>query len=214
MLFARPDGFGSSTYLLTDGPDVVAEVALPRLTAPDGRIVVGGVPFDLQMGLRPGPTVGLAFEGARVAMSRRAGWFAYVYTVEVDPSVAVEGPRRLVVRPSFGHGRHAVEADGQRVGQIRKAGVFTRDRELDLPASVPLLVQAVSAGGRARRPPRREPVAAGRTQKRPRPIRPGPPLRNRGGVYRTSRSARRPTAVSTMLVTLTVASPSPCVVLW
>lgn len=142
MRLARPEGFGSSTHLVSDGDEVVAEVALPRGTAPAGQITVGGVPFALEMGPTPGPTIGLAFEGARVATSRRAGWFAFVYTVDVDASVAGEGPRRLVVRPSFGHGRHAVEAGGRRIGQVRKAGVFRRERELDLPASVPLLVQA------------------------------------------------------------------------
>ncbi|PAP76067.1 hypothetical protein [Rubrivirga marina] len=142
MLLARPDGFASSTYHLVEGPDVVAEVALPKLTAPDGRIRVGGVPFELEMGLRAAPTIGLAFEGVRVASSWREGWFAHLYTVRVDASVAGDGPRTLVVRPSFGHGRHVVEVDGRRVGAIRKAGLFSRNRELDLPASVPLLVQA------------------------------------------------------------------------
>lgn len=142
MLLARPSGFASWTYLVSDGDEDLLEVAVPTLFGTP-RVRVRGVPFGLETEGITHRLMRLTFQGVAIAASRRSGVLQTTYDVKVSSAIAEEGPEALVLTPSLASRTHTVSFGENRLGEIRAANPFSRKAEVDLPEILPLPVQGL-----------------------------------------------------------------------
>ncbi|MGB3541618.1 hypothetical protein [Rubrivirga sp.] len=141
-MIATPAGFGSWIYVLEDGDEPLATIKPPSILNKSGEITMGAVPFAIEAEGLTGGTLRLLFEGLVVATAERQTSFWRRYHVTLDASLAVDTPTDLVLASQFGIRAFALEADGERLGMIRRASLLRRNAEVEILESVPLVVKA------------------------------------------------------------------------
>lgn len=142
MLEARPVGFASWNYKVFEGKSEIARLSF-RTFSYSGTLHVGEVPFTLKS-----PWISrryaMLFEGVRVASADQASRMTRNVNVRLSGTL-IDRPDEEVVRytlkpRTFFSNDFELREDGERVGSVKRGGIFSRRARVNLPG-LPLSAQ-------------------------------------------------------------------------